>query len=152
VYPSPFGTIIFRGVVIETFSNFSQRDRWKPEAGGQLFASMKNDKIDVVYATGPSKNAARGRFFFHPNRKEEQLEIKSAFEKELHFIGDWHTHPELEPNPSAADVDKAVKIFKRSQHELNGLLMVIVGSASFPRGLWCAWVTKGGISVIERPL
>jgi len=121
----------------------------KPEAGGQLFAALKDERIDVLHATVPGEKAARGRYFFRPNRKEEQQEIKTAFQKKLHFVGDWHTHPESEPSPSSADVEKASEIFKRSKHELNGLLMVIVGTKRFPGGLWVAWVKAAGLVVLK---
>jgi integrative and conjugative element protein (TIGR02256 family) len=148
-YCSKLGTITFHRQVLQTFGNFQQTDSRKTEAGGQLFASFAEGRIDVLFATGPSKKAARGRYFFRPNRREEQEEIRAAFKEDLHFIGDWHTHPEPEPIPSSADIDKASQIFRRSKHELNGLLLVIVGTAKPPNGLWGAWITPDGISPIR---
>ncbi len=149
IYPSALGTIIFGNRVIETFKKFQQSDDTKLEAGGQLFAALNEGRIDVLHATVPGEKAARGRYFFRPNRRKEQQEIKAAFKKKLHFVGDWHTHPEPLPSPSSSDVEKASEIFRRSEHELNALLMVIMGTAGFPRGLCVAWVKAAEITVME---
>lgn len=53
----------------------------------------------------------------------------------LHFIGDWHTHPEEVPRPSLQDIKTTADCYKQSEHQLLGFLMVIVGTKEFPEGL-----------------
>lgn len=53
----------------------------------------------------------------------------------LHFIGDWHTHPEPTPTPSGSDVRSIRDAVVKSKHHLNGFLMIIVGTDVFPQGL-----------------
>jgi integrative and conjugative element protein (TIGR02256 family) len=146
VLVSTLGTVVFQPEVLRTFARFQQTTKTKHEAGGQLFASFELSQVNVLLATGPTSKAERGRYFFRPNRKEEQLEIAAAFIKDLHFVGDWHTHPEPEPTPSAADIAKAKGIFEKSAHELRGLLLVVIGTAEPPHGIWAGWVTRTGIS------
>jgi len=150
VFVSNFGTVTFQAEVLRTFTRFQQTGKAKPEAGGQLFASFRPGHVDVVLATEPTSGAKCGRYFFRPNRQEEQREISAAFRKHLHFIGDWHTHPEPEPTPSGLDIAKAKEIFERSAHELRGLLLVVVGTAEPTRGMWAAWVTASGISPMQN--
>lgn len=146
VLASSLGIVIFHSEALRTFVRFQQTRKAKREAGGQLFAALAPGRIDVLLATGPTSSAERGRYFFHPNRKEEQREITAAFRKQLHFVGDWHTHPEREPTPSGPDIAKAREIFDRSKHELNGILLVVVGTQKLPKGLWVAWITQQGVS------
>lgn len=55
--------------------------------------------------------------------------------KGFNFVGDWHTHPEAVPAPSPTDVKTINDAVAKSQHHLQGFVMVIVGTGSFPAGL-----------------
>lgn len=63
-----------------------------------------------------------------PNAWLQQREISSRYKKGLHFIGDWHTHPEPIPNPSYSDLLSMYECFSQSKHTLNSFIMVIVGT------------------------
>ena len=58
------------------------------------------------------------------------------FKRSLHYIGDWHTHYQRTPAPSARDVAAMCALFVKSTHELPGLAIVIVGQAPEPDGLF----------------
>jgi len=53
----------------------------------------------------------------------------------LHFVGDWHTHPEPVPTPSAADIRTIKEAVAKSRHHLHGFIMIVVGSSDFPDAL-----------------
>jgi len=53
----------------------------------------------------------------------------------LHFVGDWHTHPEAIPTPSSSDIRTITEAVAKSRHHLFGFLMIVVGSGDFPTGL-----------------
>jgi integrative and conjugative element protein (TIGR02256 family) len=55
--------------------------------------------------------------------------------KGLHFVGDWHTHPEAVPTPSASDIRTIEEAVAKSPHHLHGFLMIVVGSGDFPIAL-----------------
>ncbi len=97
--------------------------------------------IVVELATVTSGRSRRTRFGFWPDRETERKDIARLFMDGLHYIGDWHTHPEELPTPSSTDMRKALEIFNESQHELNAMLMVIVGRERFPDGLFVGAVT-----------
>lgn len=120
-----------------------------PETGGQLFAEISRGEVSVVSATDVV--AKKGRFFFLPNRKRENFEIQGQFESGLHFVGDWHTHPEDVPTPSSLDTAKIGDLFQKSAHELPWFLLVIVGRAPFPEGLYVGVIDEHGIEQ-ARPL
>lgn len=134
----------FSDEVLWHFHTHKQDRLWKCEAGGQLFARITGDRWEIVKATGPRQADYRRRFRFFPSRKEEQLEIDRSFDDGLHYVGDWHTHPERTPTPSALDVTSMNDLVRKSKREIAGFLMVIVGTQDSARGLWVSFHTAGG--------
>lgn len=106
------------------------------EAGGQLFARLSKGQIDVLKATGPRRHDLRSRFYFAPSRIAERREIQRLHRQGLHYVGDWHTHPEARPQPSALDLRNIREIFIKSRHAYGGILMVIMGQADLPEGIF----------------
>ena len=108
---------------------------WQREAGGQLFARFHDQLLFVDEATGPRSGDKRSRISYIPYPVAEQREINERFKLGLHYVGDWHTHPEDFPAPSASDLVSIRNCFKKSLHDLNAFLLVIVGLAPLPAGL-----------------
>jgi integrative and conjugative element protein (TIGR02256 family) len=100
-----------------------------------LFAELSEHEVVIIEATGPRTADRRSRFLYLPSRQEEQREINQMHRNSLHFVGDWHTHPEPYPSPSASDLRTINEAVAKSQHHLNGFVMIIVGSSPFPGGL-----------------
>jgi integrative and conjugative element protein (TIGR02256 family) len=88
----------------------------------------------VEQATGPRRSDSRSRFSFRPNRSAERREIEERFREGLHYLGDWHTHPEPTPEPSPTDIESMQEMVLASRHELPGFIMMIVGTAPTPVG------------------
>jgi integrative and conjugative element protein (TIGR02256 family) len=137
------GAIRLAAHCLETLEAHRQRTRFHRENGGQLFARYSDGVLVVEQAT--CVKGARSRFSFHPNRGEEQREIDALFEQGLHYVGDWHTHPEGRPTPSTPDRTKMLEIFQQSKHLLPYMLIVIVGLEPFPAGLFLGAVESGQI-------
>lgn len=105
------------------------------EAGGQLFASFSAKRIEIRVATKPRRVDWRRRCGFQPSRVQDQRDIDFYFDMGLHFVGDWHTHPEKFPKKSWLDIKSMRECFRESTHQLNALVLVVVGTAEFPFGL-----------------
>jgi len=116
------------------------------EAGGQLFARFEGNDTVVVEATEPKSLDSRARCLFIPNRLLQRQAIKALHREGKHFVGDWHTHPQPVPSPSGEDVNSMVECFRKSQHELKAFLMVIVGTAELPEGLFICLVDGNGVT------
>jgi len=127
--------IVFTDEVVDHFLRHRQQRFWHKEAGGQLFARCSSEGIVVEEATGPRRSDVRKRTLYLPDRLAEQLEINERHERGLHYVGDWHTHPELTPGFSGQDLASIQDCFKRSHHELNAFVLVIVGQDFSPQGL-----------------
>lgn len=137
--------VSFGAEVLAHFDKLKQDAFWKCEAGGQLFAKITDSgRWEIVKATGPRRSDYRRRFRFFPRRTDEQIEIGEMFKVGLHYVGDWHTHPELIPTPSPMDMASLEELVRESKHELLGFLMVIVGTGSAPSGLWVSFHPPSG--------
>ena len=127
--------IHFSGLVLAHFARHRQSRIWHKEAGGQLFASINGAKIVICQATGPKSTDRRGRVFFEPDRASDQSEIEDMFSRGLHYVGDWHTHPERFPKPSWQDLTTMESRVKLSRHYFAAFIFVIVGNHPPPEGL-----------------
>jgi integrative and conjugative element protein (TIGR02256 family) len=136
----PIGTsgqrLIFTAPVLAHFERYRQVKWWHREAGGQLFARFALPDIFIEEATGPRRLDWRTRTCYRPNRRLEQQEIISRHQQGSHFVGDWHTHPDMLPIPSRNDEESMREMFAASTHALNGFVLVIVGTERPPRGLY----------------
>ena len=128
--------VILTNEVLEHFSRHRQIGINSKETGGQLFAKVEENRIIVEKVTGPRTIDRRGRFHFMPTRKAEQREINNMFSVGLHYVGDWHTHPEKKPSPSHIDISSMSECFRKSKHELDSFILIIVGQADPPGGIW----------------
>lgn len=127
--------VILTDAVLEHFRHHQQQRKRDTEAGGQLFGRIQEKIITIEEATGPRRSDIRSRYSYIPDRKAEQREINDRFPSGLHFIGDWHTHPEPIPYPSGTDLDNMRECVKKSRRGVSGFLLIIVGTAPLLSGL-----------------
>lgn len=128
-------TVKIADSVLKRMARYQQLRKSQTEAGGQLFGTVTGTTISILEATGPRRSDYRLRHSYIPDRKAEQREIDERFAVGLHFLGDWHTHPELRPTPSGTDLRNMKECVKRSKRAVSGFLLLIVGTAPIPRGL-----------------
>lgn len=119
------------------------------EIGGQLFARVDESHYRIELATVTRGRSRRARYGFWPDRTAEKADILRLFEQGLHYVGDWHTHPEPVPSPSSTDAAEMLDIFRCSRHELTTMLLVIVGQSPFPSGLYVGAVSGSGIQSLH---
>lgn len=139
----------FSDECLTTLASHRQISRRGREIGGQLFARVDGDVFKIEVATVTKGNSKRARFRFWPDRRAEKADIERLFDQGLHYVGDWHTHPEPNPSPSSTDEAEMVSIFQRSTHELDAMVLVIVGQSSFPQGLYVGAVTDGDVVLLH---
>jgi integrative and conjugative element protein (TIGR02256 family) len=128
-------SLFFTPKVLAHFRRHQQRRFFEREAGGQLFATLVNNEITIVEATGPRRTDQRSRCSYIPDRTEEQREIVERHALGLHFIGDWHTHPEHHGRPSPTDLSSIGETVRKSRHNLNGFVLVVVGYSTLPASM-----------------
>ncbi len=128
--------IVMTDGVLAHLAASRQSRRSHAEAGGQLFARFAGARVVVEEATGPRATDRRTRTSYVPDRTAEQEEIVERHAHGLHYVGDWHTHPGSVPEPSPRDLVSMAECVTKSTHALNGFLLVIVGQAAAPAGLY----------------
>jgi len=129
-------TLVLTDPVLAHLDRHRQTTAMSKEAGGQLFARFNGNNITLERATGPRRSDQRSWLSFIPDRIAERREIKRLFKEGLHYVGDWHTHPEPIPRPSKTDAHSFLEVFRKSRHQLAGFVMIIVGTAAIPAGLF----------------
>ena len=142
-------TIALTGAVVNYLGRHRQLPPRSKEAGGQLFARFGSRTTWILKATGPRGVDRRSRFSFFPNRRWEQREIDHEFGRGLHYVGDWHTHPEPAPAPSRVDTESVQEMVRLSRHELAGFLLLIVGTLPAPAGLFFSIVRSNSIEKLD---
>lgn len=128
--------------VLDHFARHQQKRWYQKEAGGQLFARFEAESVILSQVSGPRKTDKRSRFGYEGDRSAERREIEEMYGQGLHYIGDWHTHPEPLPQPSGLDLRSIGECVRKSEHALNAFLLIVVGTAAFPAAL-CALIHDG---------
>jgi len=136
-YPIPGSSQVleFSPPVLRIFNKYNQSNGHL-EAGGLLFAKINLPNVIVKEATVPHELDNRSRYGFSPCKLIQHEIIQNRFSLGLHFIGEWHTHPEEFPTPSSLDIFSMSDSFVKSKHELNYFVLVIVGSVKDDISLW----------------
>jgi integrative and conjugative element protein (TIGR02256 family) len=143
-------SIGFEGNVLAHFDRHRQTRFWQREAGGLLFAKISLPVISICAVTGPRRGDRRSRFSYRPDEHAEQREIDEMFRRDLHFVGCWHTHPEDVASPSHLDTRNISDCVRRSEHALNGFIMVIVGRAALPGCLFVSVCDRSHVHRLSR--
>jgi integrative and conjugative element protein (TIGR02256 family) len=138
-------SVLITEAAVATMLSFRQMKTRDKEAGGQLFAHFDVDDVVIVEATTPTLLDRRSRYNFKPNRLLQRREIRKKHAVGLHFVGDWHTHPEKTASPSGDDLAAMQDCFRRSRHDLTGFILIVVGIAPPPEGWYVAMVTADGL-------
>lgn len=150
-YTLPQGgpALILSDPVLATFGRYRQLSPRAKEAGGQLFAQFHGADIILAEATPPKWLDRRSRNGFVPNRWTQQREIRERYTLGLHFVGDWHTHPEPVPRPSHDDIYSMIACFGQSLHELRAFVLIIVGTKPAPEGLYSAVIDRNTVQQLR---
>jgi integrative and conjugative element protein (TIGR02256 family) len=121
--------------VINKLNKYKQLNN-QSENGGILFAEFKLPEIYISDISSPYHKDTRETFLFVPNKKHQKKVIKTKYMKGLHFVGEWHTHPQKQPNPSQLDINSMKDSFLKSNHELNYFIMLILGNSNDFNNTW----------------
>jgi integrative and conjugative element protein (TIGR02256 family) len=102
------------------------------EAGGVLLGRHIIGTNDMVVdsVTEPMFGDVGKRFEFHRSAPAHQAAIDRAWESSggtIGYLGEWHTHAEPDPTPSAVDLDDWVRRLRGDTFDGGSLLFVIVG-------------------------
>lgn len=100
-----------------------------PESGGVLLGTVHERGLLVTVATTPTRLDRQLRYLFERlpfGHRAVARRLWRSTGGTTRYIGEWHTHPQDIPTPSAIDLDEWRKLAK-ARADKRPLLAVIVG-------------------------
>ena len=112
---------------------FIQDTPQKKEAGGVLLGRflIGSNEVVVDRITIPMQGDKRSRYNYFRSRGNHQKQIFEAWTSSkgtCNYLGEWHTHPEVDPHPSIHDIDNWKNKLNHDQYDSDFLFFVIVGT------------------------
>lgn len=127
------GIVDFDKSAVKTLLKYRQLKFSDKEAGGVLIGRLIIDCDDIIAdeVTLPFPSDKRSRFSFFRGENEAQKLVEEKWRKSNStqiYLGEWHTHPEDDPTPSAnIDIRNWHEIAHKAVFEQECLYFVIVG-------------------------
>ena len=121
--------VIISSRVLKVFRKYEQKSG-EFEAGGILFGNVYDDHDSIIKITLPNQLDTREFNFFNISKIPAQLQINKSWKRSngyLIYLGEWHTHSEINPQPSTIDIKMIKKTFRETEMEINHLYLIIVG-------------------------
>ncbi|MFK0344198.1 Mov34/MPN/PAD-1 family protein [Pseudomonas asiatica] len=122
--------VLVESNVLDVICAYRQDSQKKHEAGGTLMGYRSGQHLHVLRATVPMPLDRRSRISFERLDPGHQLAVTKAWEESqgrIDYLGDWHTHPQLNPLPSGIDYTEWAKLGSTLDKPL---LFMIVGERS----------------------
>lgn len=140
----------FDAAVLSVFIKHIQRRQQDCEAGGILVGTVHKAGLLVVEASEPTGRDVRRRYFFERMPFRHRALARSRWRSSagtMRYLGEWHTHPQDHPTPSALDRAEWAQL-ARKRADGRPMLAVIVGR----RSLHVELVSARGAGAIFRPV
>lgn len=125
--------VVLASEVFQKINSYRQTSPTDYEAGGVLLGRIFSDVISIDGISEPSSEDKSGRHYFFRNVKKAQRIVNDAWEKsngEQIYLGEWHTHPESRPVPSADDRLLIKNMHNHTKMEIDFLFMFILGQSN----------------------
>lgn len=137
--------VVISTEVTNTLLSYRQLSDSSQESAGVLIGERRGVHIIIKMLSEPSRWDIRSRFMVDRVSKHHQMAVDIAFKKsngELHYLGEWHTHPEDVPSPSIIDYSSWHKNLKLSEP----LILIIAGRTDF----WVGKKIQDNIEMLKR--
>lgn len=118
---------------VNTLLSYRQVNLLSNEAAGVLIGERRKSHIVVHEISEPGSGDIRRRNFVDRCGPHHQATVNDAFTRSsgrLQYIGEWHTHPEDQPSPSAMDIET----WQRHLVAHEQMILLIIGR----KGIWTA--------------
>lgn len=131
----------------DVIRRFRQKGFIECEAGGILLGRFIQESSNIVIdqVTVPFNNDVCRRGYFHRQDQKHQQIINDIWLQShgtCNYLGEWHTHPQVIPNPSDLDLSEWRRKAKDDSYPGTFLIFIIVGTRHM--NAWCI-LDKGKI-------
>ncbi len=114
----------------DTITHFAEKTP-NAETGGILIGYVDSDgTANVLQVTEPGPKSTRSARLFVRDTDFTQAKLDEAavqFGEKGAYLGEWHSHLEIEPRPSSLDLDSMVGIARAQNYLTRCPIMIIVG-------------------------
>ncbi len=127
------GLLVIMPSVLNKLLGYRQLDSFSNEAAGVLIGERRESHIVVHEISEPGEGDIRRRCFVDRRGSHHQAAVDEAFARSsgrLQYLGEWHTHPEDRPTPSAKDLGT----WRRHLVAQEQMILVIIGR----KEIWAA--------------
>lgn len=117
---SPYSCIIFSASALSKLQEIISRKMNICESGGLLLGFIRENHFDIRDVTIPYRNDISSRFSF-VRRDKNHLNFFQTLQKrnkDITYIGEWHTHLEDYPRPSIIDIREWEMIKKTRRYPI----------------------------------
>lgn len=123
--------VVIESSVLDTLSRWRQLEFLKqPEACGILFGEIRGPHLWIKGATTPFETDFRTPISYKRNVAGHQDlldQMHRSSDGRIHYLGEWHTHPERIPTPSLTDYMEWAKTSNSGKFYDRKLTFLIVG-------------------------
>lgn len=127
----PYSCIIFSSKVIKKMQAIVEKNIDSCESGGLLLGYVRENHFDIRMITVPYKKDFTSRYSFIRKDKRHLnvfQALRSKIDKNITYIGEWHTHSEDNPKPSSIDLNEWNLIKGKRSYPL---VFMILGRKNF---------------------
>ncbi|WP_437623251.1 Mov34/MPN/PAD-1 family protein [Sorangium sp. So ce1151] len=119
--------------VLDRFALYRQVAPQDREAGGVLLGRHLLESSDLVVdeVTEPMRGDHRARFEFRRGKAGHQRRVDEVWRTSRGtcvYLGEWHTHPEANPEPSSTDLNDWRRHLRTDAFDGDTLYFIIVGT------------------------
>lgn len=125
--------------LLKTIEPFVQKESHLNEAGGVLLGRFIKNSKDIIIdkVTVPMKGDKQTRCTFKRLSTLHQIVVEeewSLSKGTCNYLGEWHTHPETDPEPSGVDIRDWKRKLKTDLFSSRYLYFIIAGTEKL--SLW----------------
>lgn len=133
-FTDSFGSLlVIMPTVVNKLRDYRQMNSLSSEAAGVLIGERRESHIVVHEISEPGEGDIRHRCFVDRRGPHHQAAVDEAFARSsgrLQYLGEWHTHPEDRPTPSATDLGT----WRRHLAAQDSMVLLIIGR----KDIWAA--------------
>ena len=121
--------ILIEDSVMASVSVYRQLEPNAAEAGGILLGFRRDTHLHVAMATPPGPRDRRSKYHFYRDAEchaQTALSQWAKTQETMDYVGEWHTHPEDYPQPSALDLKEWRQICRRRKEPMVFLILGIL--------------------------
>lgn len=148
-FPDPIRRLRVYSPAIKTFRKYKPKKNGL-ESGGILLGYVYKKYDEIIKATIPNRLDYQRSFSFIRSKIPAQRKINISWEKSkgcLIYLGEWHTHNDVEPKPSGTDREMIEKTFRETKMEIDFLYLIIIGLNST---YWIGRQNSKGLTELGR--